>query len=102
MYFEKNQNFFCFGGSIRLLGQSSEVECNAKMNISFFDNLGGLLSFFCISVNVCCSDYLADHQKLNIIQKQTFHFLMTKGAFFCFFVFWLTFVTRITLPIIRS
>ena len=30
----------------RLLGQSSEVEHNPKMNILFFDDLGGLFHFF--------------------------------------------------------
>ena len=52
----------------------SEVECNPKMSIPFFDDLGGL---FHISVEFCHSDHLADHQKLNIIQKRAFHFLMT-------------------------
>ena len=32
--------------SLRSLGQSSEVECNPKMSISMFDDLGGLLSHF--------------------------------------------------------
>ena len=31
---------------LRSLGQSSEIECNAKMNISFFYDLGGLSSHF--------------------------------------------------------
>ena len=47
------------------------------MNILFFDDLGGLFSFVCISVDDCHSDHLADHQKLNVIQKRTFYFLMT-------------------------
>ena len=42
--------------------------------ISFIDGLG---AFFHILVNVHCSDHLANHQKLNIIQKRTFHFSMT-------------------------
>ena len=60
-----------------LLGRSSKVECNPKMNILFFDDLGGLFIFFCILVNIFCSDCSANHQKLNVIQKQTFYFLMT-------------------------
>ena len=47
-----------------LLGRSPEVECNPKTSISFFDDLGGL---FCILVNFCCLDHLANHQKLNVI-----------------------------------
>ena len=47
--------------------------------ISFVDDLG---AFFHILVYVHHSDGLANHQKLNVIQKQTFHFLMTYGAFF--------------------
>ena len=50
--------------SLRSLGQSSEVERNAKPSISFFYDLG---AFFCISVDFCCLDHLADHQKLNVI-----------------------------------
>ena len=42
--------------------------------ISFVDDLG---AFFHISVDIHYSDCLADHQKLNVIQKQTFHFSMT-------------------------
>ena len=70
-----------------LLGRSSEVERNPKTNILFFDDLGGLFLFFCISVNIFCLDRLADHQKLNIIQKQTFYFSMTWGAIFIFLCF---------------
>ena len=44
------------------------------MNISFFDHLGGISH---ILVDVRCSDHVTDHQKLNVIQKQTFHFSMT-------------------------
>ena len=60
--------------SLGSLGQSSEVKCNPKMSISFLDDLGGL---FCILVHFGHSDHLADHQKLNIIQKWAFYFLMT-------------------------
>ena len=42
--------------------------------ISFVDDLG---TFFHILVHVHCSAHLANHHKLNIIQKQTFHFSMT-------------------------
>ena len=40
--------FLCFGQHflLGLLGRSSEVECNPKMNILFFDDLGGLFHFF--------------------------------------------------------
>ena len=57
-----------------LLSQSSEVERNPKMSISFYDDLGAL---FHISVEFRRSDHSADHQKLNVIQNQAFHFLMT-------------------------
>ena len=62
---------------LRLLSWSSEAEHNPKTNILFFDDLGGLFHFFYGLVDVFCSDRLADHQKLNIIQKWTFDFLMT-------------------------
>ena len=52
-----------------------------------FHCLRGPFSFFCISVDVFCLDHSADHQKLNIIQKWTFYFLITKGAFFVFLHF---------------
>ena len=42
--------------------------------ISFVDDLG---AFFHILVDVHHSDCLVNHQKLNVIQKQTFHFSMT-------------------------
>ena len=61
---------------LRLLGWSSEVEHNPEMNIWFFDDLGAFL-FFSILINIFCSDCLADHQKLNVIQKWTFYFSMT-------------------------
>ena len=40
--------FLCFGQRFLLgsLGRSSEVECIPKMNILFFDDLGGLFHFF--------------------------------------------------------
>ena len=40
--------FLCFGQCflLRSLGRSSEVECNPKTNILFFDDLGGLFVFF--------------------------------------------------------
>ena len=55
--------------SIDQSGQSSEVERNPKMSISFFDELGVL---FCILVNFCCWDHLVDHQKLNVIYKNEY------------------------------
>ena len=45
------------------------------------------------------SDCLADHQKLNLIQKQTFHFLMPWGPFF---TFWSTSIAWIAWLIIRN
>ena len=49
-------------------GRSSEVECNPKISISFFWlERGGRWGS-------SPSTSLADHQKLNIIQKQAFHF----------------------------
>ena len=82
-----------------LLSGSSEVESNPKMSISFFENLVAFFFFFCISGNFCCLDCSADHQKLNIIQKQAFHFLTIWQPFFAF---WATFVTSIAQLIIRS
>ena len=60
--------FLCFGQCflLRLLSRSSEVERNPKMNILFFDVIGGL---YCVLVKVFCSDCSANHQELNIIQK---------------------------------
>ena len=54
-------------------GQSSEVECNTKMSISFFwlEKGSGCSS--------SPSTSPADHQKLNVIQKQVFHFLVGEG-----------------------
>ena len=59
--------------SIDQPGQWSELECNTKMSISFFclerDGRWGL----------SLSTSPADHQKLTIIQKQAFHFLVGEG-----------------------
>ena len=82
--------FLHFGQHFLLgsLGQSSEVEHNPKMNEHLiFWWLRGPFTFFCVLVNIFCSDHLADHQKLNIIQKWTFYFLITQGAFFIFLHF---------------
>ena len=64
-------NFLHFGRCFLLgsLGQSLEVEHNPKTNILFFNDLGGLFLFFYGLVDVFCLDRLADHQKLNIIEK---------------------------------
>ena len=51
---------FSHRSQLRSLSRSSEVECNPKTNILFFDDLGGLFYFFCILVNVFCSDRSAD------------------------------------------
>ena len=54
--------------SIDQPSQSSEVEHNPKMSISFFWlERGGRWGS-------SPSTSLADHQKLNVIQKQAFHF----------------------------
>ena len=55
--------------SIDQPGQSSEVEHNPKMSILFFSlERGGRRGSSPLTS-------LADHQKLNVIQKQAFHFL---------------------------
>ena len=53
--------------SIDQLGQSSDIECNPKMSISFFwlERCGRWGSSALTSP--------ANHQKLNVIQKQAFH-----------------------------
>ena len=70
---------FCLSSASLLLvfwwSSGSLLVDHQKMNILFFDDLGG--HFFCISVTVHHSDRSAHHQKLNVIQKQTFYFLMT-------------------------
>ena len=71
------------------------------MSISVFDDLGGL---FHILVNFCHLDCSSDHQKLNVIQKPTFHFLkifllILAGGyiskFFEFFNFFKSFHTEV-------
>ena len=60
--------------SIYQPGQSSEVERNPKMNILFFwlERGGGQGSSPLTSP--------ADHQKLNVIQKQAFYFFGWRGV----------------------
>ena len=59
--------------SIDQPSQSSEVECNAKTSILYFWlERGGRRG---LSPSTC----LADHQKLNIIQKWAFYFLAGEG-----------------------
>ena len=60
--------------SLGSLGQSSEVEHNPKPSISFFwlERGGGW------GLSALTSP--TDHQKLNIIQKQVFHFLGWRGV----------------------
>ena len=70
-----------------------------KMNILFFDDLGGLFHFFAFQWPV--SDCSADHQnqrnpKMNIL------FFDDLGGLFHFFAFWSTFFAQIAQPIIRS
>ena len=59
--------------SIDQLGWSSEVECNPKTSILFFwlERGGGWIS--------CPLTSLADHQKLNVIQKWAFYFFAGEG-----------------------
>ena len=59
--------------SIDQPGQSSEVECNPKMSISFFwlERGGGWGS--------SPSTSPSNHQKLNTIQKRAFYFLAGEG-----------------------
>ena len=65
---------------LRLLSQSSEVECIPEMSISFCDDLGGL---FCILVDFHHSDCLANHQKLEHNPKTSISFFDDlKGPFF--------------------
>ena len=60
--------------SIDQPGRSSGVECNPKMSISFFWlERGG-------KWGSSASTSLADHQKLNVIQKQAFHVFGWKGV----------------------
>ena len=56
--------------SIDQPSQSSEVERNPKMSISFFGWRGGLSP----------STSLVDHQKLNVIQKRAFHCFGWRGV----------------------
>ena len=60
--------------SINQPGQSSKVEHNPKTSILFFwlERGGGW--------GLSLSTSPADHQKLNIIQKQAFHFFGWKGV----------------------
>ena len=50
--------------------QSSEVECNPKMSISLF----------WLEMGFSPSTSKANHQKLNVIQKQAFHFYGWRGV----------------------
>ena len=60
--------------SIDQPGQSSEVECNPKMSISFFwlERGGGW--------GLSPSTSPANHQKLNVIQKRAFYFFGWRGV----------------------
>ena len=103
MYFFKNQIFSAGGGGIRLLSRSSEVECNPKMNILFFNDLGGLSSFLfhfsrCSSLRSLGQSSEVEHNpKANIL-----FFNDLGGLFSFFFAFQSMFVTQIAQPIIRS
>ena len=56
------------------------VEHNSRMSISVFDNL---VAIFYILGNFHHLDHSANHQKVNIIQKQVFHFMMIWQPFYC-------------------
>ena len=60
--------------SINQPGQSSEVERNPKMSILFFwlERGGGWI--------LSPSTSPADHQKLNVIQKQAFYYFGWRGV----------------------
>ena len=60
--------------SINQPGQSSEVEHNPKMSISFFWLVRGG------RWGLSPSTSPADHQKLNVIQKQAFHIFGWRGV----------------------
>ena len=64
-------NLMQYAGALLI---TSKITPAKPTTISFVDDLGGL---FGILVDFHHSDYSADHEKLNIIQKQSFHFLMT-------------------------
>ena len=61
---------------------TSDVECNTKMSISLFwlERGGGW--------GLSPSSSLANHQKLNIIQKETFHFIGWRGVVDGVWVHW--------------
>ena len=126
--FKKIKIFSAGGGGIWLLGWSSEVECNIKMSISFFDDLGGLLSHFGWLSLLGRSSEFVHNPKMSIsffddLGGLFLHFghLMLLGSlgwssevernikmsfsFFlwlrgAFFTFQLTFITQMTQPII--
>ena len=60
--------------SIDQSSQSSEVEHDPKMSISFFFGWRGVVA------GVSPSTSPANHQKLNVIQKQAFHFFGWRGV----------------------
>ena len=81
----KKSIFFCLGG-IGLLSQSSEVECNPKMNILFFDYLGGGNFFIFLHFGRCSllrslgqSSEVEHNPKMNIL------FFDHLGGLFLFF-----------------
>ena len=76
-----------------LLGRSSEVESNPKMNISFFDDLGDLGG----------SSHFGQLLLLGLLGQlsEVQHNPKTSISFF-FYAVWSTFIAWITRPIIRS
>ena len=66
-----NINLMQYTGALLITNKITPAK---PTTISFVDELE---AFFHISVDVHHSDRLANHQKLNVIQKQTLHFSMT-------------------------
>ena len=56
-------NLIQYAGALLI---TNKITLAKTTTISFVDDLGGL---FCILVDFHCLDHLANHEKLNIIQK---------------------------------
>ena len=87
---------------LRSLGQSSEVEHNPKMNILFFNDLGGLFHFFVFWSTFFCSDFLlrllGRSSEVECNPKTNILFFDDLGGLFHFFLFWSTLFAQITQP----
>ena len=67
-----NNKILIFGLCLASGDQPSNLSYKIAKNVKIM----AAKSYFCISGNFHCSDDLADHQKLKVIQKQAFHVLM--------------------------